>query len=431
MFKNFLNNKIKIAIVGLGYVGLPLAILFNKHYDVIGFDLNEDKIENYKNGIDITQELEENALKNSNIKFTTNPKDLSEANFIVVAVPTPINDDKSPDLSYIISATELIASNIVKGTIIVYESTVFPGVTEDICLSIIEGISGLKCGVDFSLGYSPERVSPGDDTKKIENIKKIVSGYDKQTLLIVANIYDSVLKQGVYKANSIKVAEAAKITENIQRDMNIALMNELSIIFNNMDINTNDVIEAAATKWNFVKYQPGLVGGHCIGIDPYYLIYKSEKLNYSPKLIQTSRNINENIIDHITKNIIYKLIDNNIKIKGSKILILGITFKENCNDIRNSKIVDVIKELNKIGIETTIYDPLANPDDVYKMYNLNIVENYGGFYDAIILAVSHDEFSKITIEDLNNLCKNKIILFDLKSFLKDKIDTKKVDYWSL
>ena len=430
MLKDFLEKRIKIGIVGLGYVGLPLAVLFSEKYDVIGFDLNKNKIENLKKDIDPTQELENNALKNSTITFTADPKELSETNFIIVAVPTPILEDKSPDLSFITSATELIASNMKENTIIVYESTVYPGVTEDVCIPIVEEITGFECGKEFSVGYSPERINPGEKNKTVGDITKIVSGYDDETLHIVSKVYNSVLKNGVYETKSIKVAEAAKVTENVQRDVNIALMNELSIIFNKMDINTNEVIDAAGTKWNFMKYRPGLVGGHCIGIDPYYLIYESKKLDYSPRLIQTSRVINEDLSHHILKNIMITLIDNDIKIKGSNILVLGITFKENCNDIRNSKIIDVIHELEDIGINVTVYDPLSDPEEVYNIYNLRMSEKYEGKYDAIILAVAHDEFLKITYENICDLSKNKPILFDLKSLLKN-LSNEDIIYWSL
>lgn len=430
MIKEMFEDKKIIGVVGLGYVGLPLSTVFSKKYEVIGFDVDKSKIENYSKGIDVTNELEEDTLKNSNIKFSSNPQDLSKANFIIITVPTPIHKDESPDLSYVISATETVASNMKEGTIIVYESTVFPGATEEVCIPIIEEITGFECGKEFSVGYSPERINPGKNSKDVSDIVKIVSGYDEETTNIISEIYDSVLNNGIYRAPSIKVAEAAKITENIQRDVNIALMNELSIIFDKMDLDTNEIIDAAGTKWNFMKFRPGLVGGHCIGIDPYYLIYKSKKLNYSPRLLQTSRNVNEDIINQIIKTILLTFIDNEVNIKKSNILVLGITFKENCNDIRNSKIVEVIDELKDIGANVTIYDPLADAEEVKTFYDLELSDDYEGKYDSIIIGVSHDEFKDLTIDDINRLSKNKPILFDLKSLLKE-LSKEDIVYWSL
>jgi UDP-N-acetyl-D-galactosamine dehydrogenase len=430
MFNKLLLKEKKIAIVGLGYVGLPLANLFSKKYDVIGFDVNKEKIELYKQGIDITCELNENALNDSNIYFTNDETDLKDASFFVVAVPTPINEDKNPDFKYIVSATETIARNITKNSIVVYESTVYPGVTEDLCVPIIEKFSGLKCGIDFKVGYSPERINPGDKNNPIESITKIVSGMDDYSLKIISNVYDTVLDNGVHEAPSIKVAEAAKVVENVTRDVNIALVNELSMIFNNMGINTLDVIEAAGTKWNFQKYYPGLVGGHCIGIDPYYLIFKSKKLKFNPKLMEISREINESLKDFIVKNIIYMMIKNDVPIKNSNILVLGVTFKENCNDIRNSKIVDVLNELELIGVNLTIYDPYADKNEVKREYDIDLVNEYNGKYDVILFAVAHDEFKEISLDDLNKLSKKEPIIIDLKSLCND--DIQNIDsYWSL
>lgn len=430
MFRDLLNKNKKIAIIGLGYVGLPLANLFSKKYDVIGFDVDKKKIELYKQGIDVTCELNENALINSNIDFTYDEKELKNASFFVVAVPTPINEDKNPDFKYVISATETIARNIQKESIVVYESTVYPGVTEDLCVPILEDISGLKYGVDFKVGYSPERINPGDKNNPIESITKIVSGMDKESLEIISKVYNTVLKNGVYEASSIKVAEAAKVVENVTRDVNIALVNELAMIFNNMGINTLDVIEAAGTKWNFQKYYPGLVGGHCIGIDPYYLIFKSKKLHFNPKLMEISREINESLKDFIVKNIIYIMVKNEIKIKGSNILVMGITFKENCNDIRNSKIVDVLNELEKIGVNLSVYDPHADKNEVKKEYEINLIDNYAGKYDAILFAVAHNEFKNITLNEIHNLSKENPIVIDLKSLCDENIQ-KINNYWSL
>lgn len=430
MFNDLLNKNKKIAVIGLGYVGLPLANLFSKKYDVIGFDVNQEKINLYTQGIDITCELGENELVDSKIYFTSNEQDIKKASFFVVAVPTPINEDKNPDFKFIISATETIARNIQKGSIVVYESTVYPGVTEEICVPILEKISGLKCGVDFKVGYSPERINPGDKNNPIENITKIVSGMDEYSLKTISKVYNSVLNNGVHEASSIKVAEAAKVVENVTRDVNIALVNELSMIFNNMDINTIDVIEAAGTKWNFQKYYPGLVGGHCIGIDPYYLIFKSKKLQFNPKLMEISREINESLKDFIVKNIIYLMVKNDIKIKKSNILVMGITFKENCNDIRNSKVVDVLEELKKMDINLTIYDYYADKKEVKREYGLDLVDNYHGKYDAILFAVAHNQFKDITLTQINELSKGKPIVIDLKSLCNE--DIKKIEnYWSL
>lgn len=423
-------KDIRISIIGLGYVGLPLAVLFSKKYKVLGYDIDKNKINQYKKGIDITAELKKDDLKKTDITFTTDEKKIKDTNFIIITVPTPIDNNKQPNLNYIRSATKTVAKNLKKNSIIIYESTVFPGVTEEICIPLIENYSGLTSVKDFKVGYSPERLSPGDKNKRIENIIKLVSGIDSETVEIISEVYSSVLNKGVFKTNSIKVAEAAKITENIQRDVNIALMNELSIIFNYMNIDTSEVLEAASTKWNFNKYQPGLVGGHCIGIDPYYLIYKSKKLNYSPRLIQTSRIVNEDLVNHIIKNILFTLINNDIKIKNSKIIVFGITFKENCNDIRNSKIIDIIYELKTLGVNIIIYDPYVNADELYDKFALHTTDNYIGKYDAIIMGVAHSCFNEFKLEDIKKISKDKPILFDLKSQLK-KFKMKDVIYWSL
>ncbi len=432
MFNDLINKEKSIAVVGLGYVGLPLAVLFSNEYEVIGFDIDEKKINSYRDCVDITCELPEDTLKNSNIYFTSNENDLDNASFIVVAVPTPINDEDDPDFKFLISASETVGRHINKDNIVVYESTVYPGVTEEVCVPIIEKNSGLKCGTDFKVGYSPERISPGDNHNRIEDITKIVSGIDDESLEIISKVYNHVLNNGVYTAENIKIAEAAKIVENITRDVNIALVNEFSMIFNKMGINTTDVIEAAGTKWNFQKYFPGLVGGHCISVDPYYLLYKSRKLGFNPKLMEISREINENLSEFIIKNIIYLMVENNILIKNSEILILGITFKENCNDIRNSKIIKVINELNGLGINTTVFDPYADKDSVKQAYGIDLVDNYEGKYDLIMFAVAHDSFKNVTLKEINELSKGKPIVIDLKSILNDNIQNDaKISYWSL
>ena len=433
MFEELCNKNKTIAIVGLGYVGLPLAVLFSREYDVIGFDIDEEKIALYKKGIDITCELPEGSLKNSDITFTSDENDLKDASFIIVSVPTPINDNNNPDFRFVISASEVVGRNLQKGSIVVYESTVYPGVTEDLCIPILERESGLKCIDEFKVGYSPERINPGDKKNKVENITKIVSGIDDESLETISKVYDNVLNNGVYEADSIKVAEAAKIVENITRDVNIALVNEFAMIFDKMGINTVDVIEAAGTKWNFQKYYPGLVGGHCIGIDPYYLLYKSKKLNFNPKLIEVSREINENLSDFIVKNIIYQMIANDVVVKKSNVLVLGITFKENCNDIRNSKIINVITELNELGINTTVSDYFADESQVKRIYDIDLNNDYDdGEYDAIIIAVAHDKYREITYDQLERLSKRNPIVIDLKSILSDDIrKNDKVSYWSL
>lgn len=433
MLYNELKNKTKnVAIVGLGYVGLPLSILFSKKYNVIGYDIDEKKILSYKKGIDVTCELSENELKNSKINFTSNEKSLKNASFIIISVPTPITDNEHPDFRFIKSASETVGRNLQKNSIVVYESTVYPGITEELCVPILEKESGLKCGKDFKVGYSPERINPGDKTNKLENITKIVSGMDEESLEIISKVYDNVLENGVCEVDSIKVAEAAKVVENITRDVNIALVNEFSMIFNKMGINTVEVIEAAGTKWNFQKYYPGLVGGHCISVDPYYLLYKSKQLNFDPELMEISRKINESVPEFIVKNIIKLLIDNNVLIKNSRILILGITFKENCNDIRNSKIVNVIKELEKYGIDLTIYDSFADKEQVKNYYNIELSDKYDNEYDAIVFAVAHDTFKEISLKEIMKLSKNEPIIIDLKSILSKNIkEYENVTYWSL
>ena len=432
MFEELCSKNKTVAIVGLGYVGLPLAVLFSKKYDVIGFDIDDEKIELYKRGIDMTCELPEGSLENSSIRFTSDENDLKSASFIIVSVPTPINDNNNPDFRFVISASEVVGRNLQKDSIVVYESTVYPGVTEDLCIPILENESNLKCIDDFKVGYSPERINPGDKKNKVENITKIVSGIDDEALDVISKVYDNVLNNGVYEADSIKVAEAAKIVENITRDVNIALVNEFAMIFDKMGINTVDVIEAAGTKWNFQKYYPGLVGGHCIGIDPYYLLYKSKKLNFNPKLIEVSREINENLSDFIIKNIIYQMIENDVVVKKSKVLVLGITFKENCNDIRNSKIINVINELDKLGIDITVSDYFADENQVKKIYGIDLKNDYDGQYDAVIIAVAHDRYKEITYEQLVNLSKNKPIVIDLKSILSEDIrKNENISYWSL
>ena len=432
LYEKLVAHEEKLSIVGLGYVGMPIAVAFAKKIDVVGFDLNARKIELYKSGIDPTHEVGDEEISKTTVEFTADETKLREAQFHIVAVPTPVNDDHTPDLSPVEGASTILGRNLSKGSVVVFESTVYPGVTEDLCIPILENESNLKCIDDFKVGYSPERINPGDKKNKVENITKIVSGIDDEALDVISKVYDNVLNNGVYEADSIKIAEAAKIVENITRDVNIALVNEFAMIFDKMGINTVDVIEAAGTKWNFQKYYPGLVGGHCIGIDPYYLLYKSKKLNFNPKLIEVSREINENLSDFIIKNIIYQMIENDVVVKKSKVLVLGITFKENCNDIRNSKIINVINELDKLGIDITVSDYFADEKKKKKIYGIDLKNDYDGQYDAVIIEVAHDRYKEITYEQLVNLSKNKPIVIDLKSILSEDIrKNENISYWSL
>jgi UDP-N-acetyl-D-galactosamine dehydrogenase len=356
LYEKIANRKEKISLIGLGYVGLPIAVAFAKKVKVIGFDTNQHKIGLYKLGFDPTKEVGNTAITNCTVEFTTDEKKLHEARFHIVAVPTPVNADHTPDLSALKSASQTLGRNLNKGSIVVYESTVYPGVTEDVCVPILEKVSGLKCGQDFKVGYSPERINPGDKVHRFNNIVKVVSGMDEETLETIAKVYELVVEAGVYRAESIRVAEAAKVIENSQRDINIAFMNELSIIFNKMGIDTKAVLEAAATKWNFLKFYPGLVGGHCIGVDPYYLTYKAEQLGYHSQVILSGRKINDNMGKYVAENTVKKMIQANKQINGSEVAIFGVTFKENCPDVRNTKVVDVIKELEEYGVKVKVVD---------------------------------------------------------------------------
>lgn len=435
LFNKIKSNEEKISLVGLGYVGMPIAIEFAKHgVDVIGFDLNKTKIETYKSGIDPTHEVGDEAVKNSTVYFTSDEEDLKKAKFHIVAVPTPVNDDHTPDLTPVESASRILGRNLTKGSVVVFESTVYPGVTEDICVPILEKESGLKCGVDFKIGYSPERINPGDKVHRLNTITKIVSGMDEETLDCIAKVYEIVVDAGVHRAESIKVAEAAKVIENSQRDINIAFMNELSIIFNKMGIDTKAVLEAAGTKWNFLKFFPGLVGGHCIGVDPYYLTYKAEMLGYHSQIILAGRRINDDMGAYVAENCVKSLIASDKAVKGAKVAILGFTFKENCPDTRNSKIFDVVKELREYGIEPVIADPVADSDETERLYgvkfcNICDVKNM----DAVILAVAHDEFSKFTMNNIDAMFgKGQKVLLDIKGILNRKeYENAGYRYWRL
>jgi UDP-N-acetyl-D-glucosamine/UDP-N-acetyl-D-galactosamine dehydrogenase len=404
LYESIVKRKEKVSLIGLGYVGMPIAVAFAKKVDVIGFDISNEKIELYKKGIDPTKEVGNEIIKDTSVDFTVDETRLREAKFHIVAVPTPVKEDRTPDLTPIESASRTLGRNLTKGSIVVFESTVYPGVTQDICVPILEKESGLKCGVDFRVGYSPERINPGDQQHRLETIIKVVSGMDKETLDIIAKVYELVVEVGVYKAESIKVAEAAKVIENAQRDINIAFMNELSIIFNKMNIDTKSVLEAAGTKWNFLKFSPGLVGGHCIGVDPYYLTYKAEQMGYYSQIILSGRKINDDMGKYVAESTVKKMIKANKQINGSKVAIFGITFKENCPDVRNTKVVDVIKELEEYGVEVKVVDPIADKEELWHEYRINTydVEEIRGM-DAVIFAVSHEEFKSLSLEVVSKM----------------------------
>lgn len=434
LYYNLRNKKEKISIIGLGYVGLPLCIEFSKHMDVVGFDINKEKIEMYKDGRDITNEVGDEEVRNSTSEFTCDENKIKDCKFHIIAVPTPVNNDRTPNLSPITDATEIVARNLVKGSIVVYESTVYPGTTEEICIPILEKISGLKHGDDFKVGYSPERINPGDKNIRLTNITKIVSGCDNDSLNTIANVYETIIEAGVYRAPSIKVAEAAKVIENSQRDINIAFMNEISMVFNKMEIDTNEVLKAANTKWNFLDFKPGLVGGHCIGVDPYYFIYKAEELGYHSQIILSGRQINDGMAKHVVDNTIKKLINSNKLVSESKIGILGLTFKENCPDTRNSKVIDIINGLKEYGIEVLVYDPLADKKEALSQYNIDLCDRTAlKNLDAIIVSVPHDEFKKFSLDNLLNMYNDTSkILIDVKGLYNINEATKKgIIYWSL
>lgn len=436
LYKRLINRDEKLSLVGLGYVGMPIAIAFAKKIDVIGFDLNKSKIELYKSGIDPTKEVGDDEIKKSTVHFTANERKLKEAKFHIIAVPTPVNSDHTPDLSAVKSASKILGRNLSRGSVVVFESTVYPGVTEEICVPILEDESGLKCGVDFKIGYSPERINPGDKVHRLETIKKIVSGMDKESLELIAKVYEIVVKAGVHKAESIKVAEAAKVIENSQRDINIAFMNELSIIFNKMGIDTKAVLSAAGTKWNFLKFYPGLVGGHCIGVDPYYLTYKAESLGYHSQIILSGRRINDDMGKYVAENLVKALIRNNISVKGAKVAILGFTFKEDCPDTRNTKIIDINNELSEYGILSILVDPEADKNEAENLYNIKIYKmDELKDVDAIIVAVGHKVFCKYSKEEYYKLYDSEIqtkILFDLKGiYKKSEYKYPEWDYWRL
>lgn len=429
--KNY--DKYIIAVIGLGYVGLPLAIEFSKYLSVIGFDINKEKIENYKNNKDVINEVGDNALKKCSVKFTSKEEDLSEANFFIVAVPTSINKDKTPNLNHVIEASKLVGRYMKKGDIVVYESTVYPGLTEEICVPVLESTSRLKYKEDFKVGYSPERINPSDKINKLTNITKIVSGCDTESLEIIASIYEKIIEPGVYKVDNIKIAEAAKIIENSQRDINIAFMNEMSIILNSMEVDLKTVLEACNTKWNFLNFQPGLVGGNCIGVDPYYLIYKASDLGIDTKVLKSARQVNDNIGKYIAENTIKLLINEGKVVKGSNIGIFGVTFKENCSDISNSKVISIIEKLREYNVNIKVHDPYVDKDRIYGDIELVKLDDMNNF-DVIIFAVSHSEFENMfNLSNLETLYKTSSkILVDLKGiFSKDEAKEQGYIYWRL
>lgn len=434
LYEKLVNKEEKLSLIGLGYVGMPIAIAFAKEIDVIGFDLNRHKIDLYKAGIDPTHEVGDEAIKETKVEFTTDEAKLKEAKFHIVAVPTPVNDDHTPDLTPVEGASRILGRNLTKGSVVVYESTVYPGVTEDVCVPILEKESGLKCGLDFKIGYSPERINPGDKVHRLNTITKIVSGMDEETLDCVAKVYELVVDAGVHRAESIKVAEAAKVIENSQRDINIAFMNELSIIFNKIGIDTKSVLKAAGTKWNFLKFYPGLVGGHCIGVDPYYLTYKAEMMGYHSQIILSGRRINDDMGKYCAENCVKNLIVADKSVRNAKVAIFGFAFKENCPDTRNTKIIDIVNELKEYGINPVVVDPKADAEEAKKLYGVEFVDvDSIRNMDAIILAVAHTEFSSFSLEQMNRFYgEGKKVLLDLKGLLNRKtFEEAGYNYWRL
>lgn len=430
-FDEIKKRETAVSLVGLGYVGMPIAVEFAKRgVRVIGYDLNAAKIETYKSGVDPTNEVGDEVIQNTTVEFTANEEDLRRAKFHIVAVPTPVNSDHTPDLTPVEGASEILGRNLTKGSIVVFESTVYPGVTEEICVPILEKASGLKCGEDFKVGYSPERINPGDKVHRLSTITKIVSGMDTETLDTVAKVYEIVVDAGVHRAENIKVAEAAKVIENSQRDINIAFMNELSIIFNKMGIDTQSVLKAAGTKWNFLNFYPGLVGGHCIGVDPYYLTYKAEELGYHSQIILSGRRINDDMGKYVAENVVKSLIKSDKAVKNAKIAILGFTFKENCPDTRNTKVIDIVKELNEYGIEPVVADPVADAAEAKRLYGIEFedVESIRNM-DAVVLAVAHEKFAALPKAQIDKFYGvGRKILIDIKGLMSRK-DYESSDYY--
>ncbi|MFC0560844.1 nucleotide sugar dehydrogenase [Halalkalibacter alkalisediminis] len=435
LFRDILDKQEKISVIGLGYVGLPLAVEFAKKFEVVGFDTNTEKLNKYLSGIDVTNEVGDEAVQSTTLEFTNQESRLRDCKFHIVAVPTPINSDKTPDLSPVIGASKIVGKNLTKGSIVVFESTVYPGTTEEVCIPILEKESGLKFGIDFKVGYSPERINPGDKVNTLTKIIKVVSGSDQESLEIISNVYESIIEAGVHRAESIKVAEASKVIENSQRDINIAFMNELSMVFNKMNIDTKAVLEAAGTKWNFLKFTPGLVGGHCIGVDPYYFTYKAEQLGYHSQIILAGRKINDDMGKYVANNIIKSLIKAEQPIKGAKVAILGIAFKEDCPDVRNTKIIDIINELEEFGVDVIVHDPVANKEEVWEEYRINLVEkDQLTNLNAIVMAVAHKEFKEdYAMNYFDDLYSDdKKVIIDVKSVLnRREYEASGYYYWSL
>lgn len=438
LFEKIVSGEESLALVGLGYVGMPIAVAFAKKVNVIGFDLNKAKIECYKSGIDPTHEVGNAAIQETKVQFTSDEQDLQKAKFHIVAVPTPVNQDKTPDLSPVEGASRILGRNLTKGSIVVFESTVYPGVTEDVCVPILEQESGLKCGVDFKVGYSPERINPGDKVHRLENIRKIVSGMDEESLDIIKKVYDLVIEVGTYPVSTIKTAEAIKVVENSQRDINIAFMNELAMVFDRMGIDTNEVVDGMNTKWNALGFRPGLVGGHCIGVDPYYFTYEAEKLGYHSQIILAGRKVNDGMGGFVADAVIKQLVLAGKAPKTSKVVILGITFKENCPDTRNSKVEDIISRLAEYDITPIVIDPWANAADAKKEYNVELAPmEEAKDADCIILAVAHNEFKELTWEQIATMYKadteaTNRVLIDVKG-LRDRTEAREQGYryWRL
>ncbi len=438
LYEKLISKEERLAVVGLGYVGMPIAVAFAKHINVTGYDLNSQKVAKYKEGTDPTNEVGDEAIRNTTMEFTDDETRLKEASFVIVAVPTPVNQDKTPDLKPVEGASHIVGKNLKKGAVVVYESTVYPGVTEDICVPILESESGLKCGEDFKVGYSPERINPGDKVHRLENIKKIVSGMDEETLDTVARVYEIVIKAGVFRAGSIKVAEAAKVVENSQRDINIAFINELAMAFDRMGIDTKEVIDAMDTKWNALGFRPGLVGGHCIGVDPYYFVYEAEKLGYHSQIISSGRRVNDDMPGFVAEKIIRQLVLAGKKVRDAKVVFLGATFKENCPDVRNSKIMEVVGALSDYKIRPRITDPLADSADVKNGYGYELTD-IASIHDAdcVVLGVAHNEYARLGLKGISELFDKDLdnsekVIIDVKGIL-DKKEVKKsgFSYWRL
>lgn len=438
LYNKLIDREATLSLIGLGYVGMPIAVSFaKKGINVIGFDLNKEKIELYKSGVDPTREVGDETIKSTTVHFTADATELQKAKFHIIAVPTPVNTDHTPDLTPVIGASEIIGRNLAAGSIVVYESTVYPGCTEDVCIPILERESGLKCGVDFKVGYSPERINPGDKVHRLENIHKIVSGIDEEALKEIKAVYDLVIEVGTYPVSNIRTAEAVKVVENSQRDINIAFMNELAMVFDRMDIDTNEVVDGMNTKWNALGFRPGLVGGHCIGVDPYYFTYQAEKLGYHSQIILNGRIVNDSMGAYVADAAIKKMIEAGQAPKRSKVVILGLTFKENCPDTRNSKVDDIIKQLNRYGIEPTVVDPWANERDAMQDYGVRLTD-IGDVFDAdcVIVAVAHNEFKELGLDKIKQFFKSvpdeEKVLIDVKGLYKIKdLKSSGMRWWRL